>query len=816
MVEGTNSTLHIGYMTNIADGSSFVSLQSCTYKTDWEEKTADLSTLPSGARLAFRFLGDPDGFSKRTVGIDDISFEAMPTCVKPELGVATNITPEGATFNWAAGGTETQYQYCVVAKNAAASGWTLLDPNVSEFTITGKNANTDYDFYVRSYCSASEQSEGVKKSFKTAAVVAPTGVSVSSITTTTATASWTAAANITTHKWCIVAKDATVNWDAPISGTVTGTSASISGLTAGTGYDFYVKSYYAGNGAEAAAEKVPFTTQCDAITVDATHPFTENFDGISSGIPSCWDNSEGTTTNASYKWGYYVTGQSGHCVRFESKNNGSGKTNILASPTFELNTDADVVFWVKNKKGGNYTVEVSIDGGARTSLSGIGNMTNISDWTRQEATLTAYQGSKIQFFFYGTSNWSESNDGYLYLDEFQILPQACRKPASDPEVSSKDESHATITWTEGGTNTDYQFCLAPAGTAEGDLVWAAENVVTALTKSFDNLEPTTSYDFYVRTYCDADHQSDARKVSFRTSCGVYDSPFDENFDGQTAHGNDGIAPECWDNSASTMTTASFKWQVVDHSGRFGSKCLRCGSMADEEKTNILVSPKINICADAYLTFWCKKEVADNLVIKVTKDNGSSFTQVLDASADVLTNWTLKYADLSAFAGEKVQIYFMNTASSFEGSYIYIDDIRVARGVVFGDATASTHESRLASLQDETTDFIMGRAMQFNGYYNTICLPFNLSAAEMARQDNPFYNCTLKRFDYSDIDNGELIVSIANAGSITAGVPYFISYDGATEANRTWHLFKEITLTASTPLVGSEENGHYSIKVCSTR
>ena len=65
----------------------------------------------------------------------------------------------------------------------------------------------------------------------------------------------------------------------------------------------------------------------------------ENFDGISYGIPAGWDNSAGTTTEAAFKWSYYVTGYAGHCVRFNSCGNWpSGSTNMLMTPAMDLSS----------------------------------------------------------------------------------------------------------------------------------------------------------------------------------------------------------------------------------------------------------------------------------------------------------------------------------------------------------------------------------------------------------------------------------------------------------------------------------------------
>ncbi|MBR4432024.1 MAG: choice-of-anchor J domain-containing protein, partial [Paludibacteraceae bacterium] len=775
--ESASSSLELGYLTNVNDLSTYSTLLACTESTDWTEETADLSSLPSGARLAFRFLGS-SSYSKYAAGIDDIRFTTPPTCFKPTLGDATNPTPEGATFSWTASGHgETQWQW---KTSKEGSDWSLASTATSA-TVTGHAANTTYTFYVRSYCAADDQSEAASKSFKTAAVTAPTNVSVGSITTTGASASWTAG-NTANYQWCVVAKDAAATWDQSASSN----SATLSGLTANTPYDFYVRSYCAGNGAYAAATKVSFRTACDPTLVDATHPFTENFNSLTTSgqIPGCWNNDEGTTTTASYKWSYSTVGHEGKCVRFDSNNNYSGRTNVLASPVFDIEVDADLEFWVKNPTGGAYSVQISVDGGARTDL--FTGLTGLSSWTKKEVILTSYVGHTIQLFFNGTSNYNTSTS-YLYLDDFVITPQACRKPASDP-VATEDDGTVTITWTAGGTNTDYQFSLVETGESP---VWDDNNVVTALTKSFSNLLPLTTYDFYVRTYCDETNQSEERKVTFSTGCAAYETlPFEENFTGLA----DVTTPQCWDNSEGSITDQYQKWRSRGNSNlQFNSSTTTAG------ETSILATPTILLGEGNLLTFRYKNPTGGEFKVQI-QGEGIAREDLLTEGLSGIADWTLKYATIPAkFNNKKVQLFFCATSNEGDmNAYISIDNIRVARGEIFEDVPDAASVSRLSALvtADETTDVITTRPMQFNGNYNTLCLPFDLNASQLADADCPLNNCELKIFDYAEEDNGELVVSITGASSIVAGTPYFFRYMGATESDRRAVLYKDVTISAS--------------------
>ena len=780
--EIAEGVLELGYLTNVANTETFTSLHTCAASVaTWAEEAVNLSTVPTGVRLAFRYIGSTDYFSKKHAYIDDISFEALPSCTKPVLADATDVTPQGATFTWTAGADETQYDYCVVASGETADGWETLDENVRTFTVTGKNANTAYDFYVRSNCGGTDGvSEAVKKSFTTASIAAPTGVAITNITNSGATASWTAAEGIAKYQYCVVLSGNAASWDK----TAEDITTSLNGLLPNTTYDFYVRSLYEANGATAAAEKVTFTTLCNPIEISAS-AYEEHFDAF----PGCWNNSEGTTTNNNYKWSSVTGGQEGNCVRFEGIENGYNKTNILASPLFTLNADADLTFYWKNAKTGDYRVKIAVDGVDREDL--VTGLISNNAWQQKEVSLGAYKNHTIQLFFYGTS----ANDGNanLYLDELAITPQSCRKPAELNAATGITAEGATLTWTAGGANTDYQYAVAEAGQTP---VWDAANVVSATTVTLTGLQASTSYDFYVRTYCDAENQSEARKVSFRTGCGVITAlPWEENFESVLTI--DGV-PECWDKSLSTLSSYSYEWKLGNsYSGRNGGKAMQCGLAVEEAgKQNILATPSIQLGTKNMLTFWCKKSAGDSFVVEISADGGSSKTQLIDLTSEALTDWTLKYVDLSAYNNEEVILYFKATsAGDFAGDMIYIDDVRVARGEVFADS--DNNASRFAELvtAGETMDVIFNRTVLCNGDYNTFCLPFDLSAEQIA--NSPIRNFSIKAFDYAAIENEELIISIMPASGITAGVPYFIA-NNTSAANQTVQLYKDVVITASTP------------------
>ena len=171
---------------------------------------------------------------------------------------------------------------------------------------------------------------------------------------------------------------------------------------------------------------------CETIT---SFPWTEDFNNltVANSIPSCWDNSDGTTTGDSYKWSYNTstsgngaTNGTSHdgskCVRFNSYTNSSGKTNMLKTPVmnFPAGSVMQLSFWYKNPTGDDFSVYISTDGGATYTTSLATGLTAQSSWTQKVITLNSYVGTQnVVIVFKGTSNYG-SGDAYIYLDDVSI------------------------------------------------------------------------------------------------------------------------------------------------------------------------------------------------------------------------------------------------------------------------------------------------------------------------------------------------------------------------------------------------------------
>ena len=258
----------------------------------------------------------------------------------------------------------------------------------------------------------------------------------------------------------------------------------------------------------------------------STFPWTENFDGLTvdRSIPLCWDNSEGTTDNASYVWGYstynngntHGTGHSGNCVRFNSYANSTGKTNVLKTPVLGLPADKGSMlsFWYKNPKGGDLSVMLldAIDGTQLAELAT--GLTNQPEWTEFTADLSDYGGSSVKIAFKGTSNYG-NGDAFIYLDDVSVEVFFICKAPTDVTASNVTEQTADIAWTGASAEADYKVRYREVSEdveTDWQTTTGTESPVT-----LNNLSSNSTYEVQVMSMCSAEDSSEwSSPVQFTT------------------------------------------------------------------------------------------------------------------------------------------------------------------------------------------------------------------------------------------------------------------------------------------------------------
>ena len=122
-----------------------------------------------------------------------------------------------------------------------------------------------------------------------------------------------------------------------------------------------------------------------------------------------------------------------------------------------------------------------------------------------------------------------------------------------------------------------------------------------------------------------------------------------------------------------------------------------------------------------------------------------------------------------------------------------------------DGDAISNATRLSNYDDlEANVTLSGRTLYKDNSWNTICLPFAMTAAQVTAQLAPTKLMTLSTATFND---GTLTLNFADATEIEAGKPYIIKWTGNTEwGNPT---FTGVTVSSAAPadVEGTAANFH---------
>ncbi len=119
------------------------------------------TTITGPVNIAFVVTPGTGSVATR-ISIDDVFIEDAPACPDPlDLSVGT-ITETTAQLSWSAGFTESQWQVAVQPMGSGIPTGEGIDADTNtNFLVENLDASTQYEYYVRAYCSDTEQSNWV-------------------------------------------------------------------------------------------------------------------------------------------------------------------------------------------------------------------------------------------------------------------------------------------------------------------------------------------------------------------------------------------------------------------------------------------------------------------------------------------------------------------------------------------------------------------------------------------------------------------------------------------------------------------------------
>ncbi|MFY0482663.1 T9SS type A sorting domain-containing protein [Flavobacterium sp. PLA-1-15] len=153
---GVGGTVQVGYLTSHDNTATFVALQSFTPSsaTVYDEFYANLGTTLLTGSLAIRH----DGVNYEAVSVDDVVWEALPTC--EDVGGLTNeiVTNNNATVSWTALYSTAWEVVYTFAEDTSPVGELTADlvEETPSFTLEFLDPNTTYKYWVRAVCDNEE------------------------------------------------------------------------------------------------------------------------------------------------------------------------------------------------------------------------------------------------------------------------------------------------------------------------------------------------------------------------------------------------------------------------------------------------------------------------------------------------------------------------------------------------------------------------------------------------------------------------------------------------------------------------------------
>ena len=363
---------------------------------------------------------------------------------------------------------------------------------------------------------------------------------------TSATVHWTPAAGSTVTRWLV---EYGPQGFLPGRGTTAvasnDTAYTITGLTAGSFYDAYV-SALCGTRDTSPSLLVSFSTQCPAIA-HAALPYYEDFEGYATGtaagINPCWQ-----------RYSNYAAGRYPYATAAAAY---AGSQSLA----FEADTQHWCYVVLPRFTDAITSLEMSLR--LRRAAVGMSGtiVVGVMDVASQRSTFHPYQaltpsgeGTAFEEYtvdfsaYYASGNqiaimMYEGAANAAYVDNIVVRPiPTCRRPVNIA-VTDLQSNRASFAWDRGSATT-WRVEYGRAGFTRGQGITLNVNSPAV---SVTGLQPSTTYDLYVRSTCSASDTSYFTHITFTTSCApiVHSAlPYTEGFEGYNTAWSSPIN-QCW-------------------------------------------------------------------------------------------------------------------------------------------------------------------------------------------------------------------------------------------------------------------------------
>jgi len=656
--------------------------------------------------------GAPNGGAHTGTGVASITYEGTAhndDLITPQITVAANVNDKLSFWIKSRSGTFLEsYEVRLSTTNTATASFNVVLQSEQDAPNSWENIVLNLSGYIGQSVYVAIKATDTNKwqlfvddvvNDGQPSCIAPTILTATGITATTATLGWTTGGS------------GEPNWDVevlPVATAATGTPTDTgvtntfnkTGLTANTAYKFYVRAN-CGGGASTWSGPFNFTTPCVAVTA----PFVENFENAGA-VPSCW------SLSGAENWRFSNTGTGEHIG-----NNGtlSGATAsggyfawvdssldeanaILTSPLIDVSglTTPSLSFYEISDNEGDTNAQLLVEVYDGAAWNTVGTYAaNTAGWEQKFislAGLTITGPIQIRFTFTEPTSGDFTDD--IAIDDVAVNELPTCLPSNTPNVTAITATSASLAWTSGGSgeaNWDIEV-LPAANTATGTPT--DTGVTNPVVKN--SLNPATDYKFYVRANCGAGGLSPwAGPFTFTTACGTVTPSYTQEF--TTYPG------ACWtegDNTdiATGPNGGNGVWAVDGflNNGVTGAARVNIFGATDSDW---LVTPTFDLSSGSYGLAFDTGVTAftgtgagtigadDKVLLLISNDDGTTWITLdtFDNTNSPSNTGDAKIYDLAAYTSATTKFAFLMTEGATSGGDInfYVDNFKVDLHSILG-------------------------------------------------------------------------------------------------------------------------------------
>ena len=761
----------------IDKGTYYPSGSVSSYPGTFTSATINLADY-SGKTIKVQFFTNPTAGTSSEGGamfVDNVSVHKVSNCIVPTALAAGNLTANSAQITWTAGGSETAWRLQYRADGGDWSAEQAVSGSAQR-NLTGLSANTEYFVRVKAYCDAEDQSNWSD---------------VLSFTTLCAAASMPFSEEFSS------ASELPSCWEAT--------------TTASYGWSAYEKSgAYSVQLRTGSSGEATLRMPSISLSVDAILQFE-------------WKNANGTQVNL------YISTDGG-TTKTMIPNDLSGVYANWTTKIFDLSAYTDetaLIYFVANFSTANQyayldDVEViarpcemilnilaaPITGGATISWSGEVKKLQYKTGSDEWSSVTIPSGD-----YAGPKTITNLTPARTY--QVRLLP-ACSEEAEDNWttpiyfVTSAIESVPYYNNFEAETagevpfnwsrisSTEYpqvvydSYAYVEFGDKGNSVKFYGVNEQILVLPEFNASLRDLKISFHYRNrdctmelgYVKDDGTTFVAIETLPNQTGYAEFPYEKDLYNISSdasklairYSNAGSQAQAWVDNVSVDNTT-------------------CG-----QPTSLSIS---DITATGAHISWAASERGTEsnyqYINKIWSESDPNWSNAITVSSSVTE---LNLTDLTP--NKDYEFYLRSyCGASDQSTPIKIEFKTLVAEEVFEDSpSANNNEARLAALHNQTVNITLNRPLPRNGDYSTICLPFDLTATQIADPDCPLHGFVIKEFDHSGNGEARVNLYLKQVTSIEAGKPYFIRYAGApTDVALTPLRFLNVKVTASTPAAG---------------